>query len=235
MTITNSITTAAAHAPTAPVWHAGDSLLLDEIQHGITVTGSRSASNYGTVVAGDVTGWLLEGGYTVVTGAGFGIEEAVFGRFLATRAAGLPGRLVVVLTRSLEVLNPQHREMLSAVASRGGLLVSITELGHATTRQKFQQRNAWLGAATAGTIIVEAAARGACLETAAAAEAAERHLAAVPGPITSAWSEGTHHLIRHAAAHLVYDQASATDFGRWASEAARDRAAAAEQGKEHLG
>ena len=68
---------------------------------------------------------------------------------------------------------------------------------------RFLSRNRLIAALTRGTVVVEAAVRSGALNTANWAERLNRPLMGVPGPVTSAPSQGVHQLIRTGAATLV--------------------------------
>ena len=70
-------------------------------------------------------------------------------------------------------------------------------------RQRFLSRNRLIAALAHGTVVVEAAARSGAINTAGWTTRLGRPLMAVPGPLSSATSEGTHQLIRDGAAALV--------------------------------
>jgi DNA processing protein len=70
-------------------------------------------------------------------------------------------------------------------------------------RQRFLSRNRLIAALAGGTVVVEAAARSGAINTAGWTTRLGRPLMAVPGPLSSATSEGTHQLIRDGAATLV--------------------------------
>ncbi|WP_346103897.1 DNA-processing protein DprA [Pseudonocardia alni] len=67
------------------------------------------------------------------------------------------------------------------------------------TRARVLDRNRLLAALGDATVVVEAAARSGVLHLAGAANASGRPVMAVPGPVTSALSVGTHRLIRDGA------------------------------------
>jgi DNA processing protein len=75
--------------------------------------------------------------------------------------------------------------------------------GSAPTRPRFLARNRLIAAMTRGTVLVEAALRSGALNTATWAGRLNRPLLGVPGPVTSAPSQGVHQLIRSGAATLV--------------------------------
>jgi DNA processing protein len=70
-------------------------------------------------------------------------------------------------------------------------------------RVRFLSRNRIIAALSRGTVVVEAAVRSGALNTASWTSRLYRPLMGVPGPVTSAPSEGVHQLIRSGAATLV--------------------------------
>lgn len=75
--------------------------------------------------------------------------------------------------------------------------------GWAPMKVRFLARNRLIAALTRGTVIVEAASRSGALSTANWASRLNRVLMGVPGPVTSAPSQGVHQLLRTGAASLV--------------------------------
>jgi DNA processing protein len=96
--------------------------------------------------------------------------------------------------------------------SHAGLFRSIRELGaivsewppgRMPTKPGFLVRNRVIAALSRGTVVVEAALRSGALNTARHAYEQGRPLMAVPGPVTSAQSEGCHEAIREWGAVCV--------------------------------
>lgn len=189
------------------VWTTGNLDLLDQIHSAISVTGSRAATAYGESVAHDYAAALTTHGHTLVTGGGFGIEAAAIRGTLASHGAP-----VVVAGGGLNTTHPAaHRDLFETVLEAGGLLLSLAQPGAVPTRAGMRRRAVWMGATTAATLVVEASVRGAAIHTATAATRGQRPVGAVPGPVTSATSCGTHDLIRDGA-HIVYDERSLRAF-----------------------
>jgi DNA processing protein len=82
--------------------------------------------------------------------------------------------------------------------------------GATPTKWRFLARNRILGALSGATVIVEAGYRSGSLNVAARAAELGRPVGAVPGPVTSAASAGTHRLLREGIASLVADAADIT-------------------------
>jgi DNA processing protein len=95
-----------------------------------------------------------------------------------------------------------HRELLTYIAETG-LVVSELPPGCAPTKHRFLARNRIIAALSVGTVVVEAAVRSGALNTSSWAALLNRTVMGVPGPVTSAPSEGVHELIRSTGAALV--------------------------------
>jgi DNA processing protein len=180
------------------LWLRGP-LRLDELcRRSMAVVGSRSATTYGASVAGQLGADLAGVGVSVVSGAAYGIDQAAHRGALSGG-----GPTVAVLACGVDRAYPSaHRQLLDYVAETG-LVVSEAPPGSAPTRLRFLSRNRLIAALTVGTVVVEAAVRSGALNTASWAGLLNRLVMGVPGPVTSAPSEGVHELIRSGAATLV--------------------------------
>lgn len=180
------------------LWVKGP-LRLDEVcRSAAAVVGSRSATTYGAEVATDIAAHLAEHQVTVVSGAAFGIDQAAHRGALAAK-----GVTVAVLACGVDRAYPSaHRTLLDYIADTG-LVVSELPPGCAPTRVRFLSRNRLIAALAQGTVVVEAAVRSGALNTANWTTRLNRVLMGVPGPVSSAPSEGVHELIRSRGAMLV--------------------------------
>ena len=164
----------------------------------MAVVGSRSATTYGAGVAAELAAHVAGEGVTVVSGAAFGIDQAAHRGALAAR-----GPTVAVLACGVDRAYPAaHRDLLTYIAETG-LVVSEAPPGCAPTKLRFLSRNRIIAAVSLGTVVVEAAVRSGALNTANWATSVNRILMGVPGPVTSAPSEGVHELLRSKDAALV--------------------------------
>lgn len=184
------------------VWARGPAQVAHAAHRAVAVVGSREATAYGATVACDLAAGLCELGWTVVSGGAYGIDGAAHRGALA--AAGLT---VAVLAGGVDVLYPRGNAGLLSRIGEEGLLLSEAPPGAAPTRRAFLIRNRLIAALGCGTVVVEAALRSGALNTATWANACLRVVMAVPGPVTSPLSAGTHRLLRDAEAVLVADAA----------------------------
>ena len=180
----------------------------------VAVVGARAASPYGERVAVDLGHGLVEAGWTVVSGAAFGIDAAAHHGALV---AG--GPTVAVLACGAEVAYPRAHEGLLGRIAADGAVVSEHPPGSGAHRHRFLSRNRLIAAMTAGTVVVEAAVRSGALSTARHAAGLLRPVLAVPGPVGSALSEGPLLLLREYAAVAVGDAGQVLETVAAAGEA----------------
>ncbi|MDJ0109764.1 DNA-processing protein DprA, partial [Rhodococcus erythropolis] len=153
---------------------------------------------YGEHVTAEIAGDLAVDGWTVISGAAFGIDGA------AHRAAlGVGGNTLAVLACGVDRAYPSgHARLLKQIASSGAV---ISEYPPGTTPAKFRflARNRLVAALSDGVVVVEAGWRSGARNTANWARKLGRPVMAVPGPVTSASSTGCHRMIREGEAQLV--------------------------------
>ncbi|ETK33970.1 DNA processing protein DprA [Microbispora sp. ATCC PTA-5024] len=180
------------------LWLDGRANLRLSCLRSVAIVGARAATPYGTTVAADLAHGLGSRGWCVVSGGAYGIDGAAHRGALAVRTP-----TVVVLACGTDVCYPSaHEELFRAVRGHG-VVVSEWPPGSHPTRLRFLVRNRVIAALSRGTVVVQAAVRSGALNTAAHASGLNRHLMAVPGPITSEASAGCHVLIRQGKAVCV--------------------------------
>jgi DNA processing protein len=197
------------------LWVRGSWPLAEVIERSVAVVGARAASSYGLHVAQALGSGLSERGATVVSGGAYGIDAAAHRG--ALRAGGAP--TLAVLACGVDVAYPRGNDRLIAEIAGSGLLVSELPPGSHPTRLRFLVRNRLIAALSLGTVVVEAALRSGSLATLERARLLERHLMAVPGPVTSGMSAGCHAWLREGAT-CVTDAAQVLDLvGRFGDDA----------------
>jgi DNA processing protein len=184
----------------ACLWAWGAADLADVTHRSVAIVGSRASTPYGEHVAGSLAGGVSDHGFTVVSGGAFGIDAAAHRGALA---AG--GTTVTVLACGVDRSYPKAHDRLFARVKENGVLVSESPPGSTVTRQRFLERNRLIAAVTRGTVVVEAAWRSGAISTASHAAGLGRPLGAVPGPVTSSTSAGSHRLLRDLHATCVTD------------------------------
>ncbi len=193
--------------PPVALWVRGAGNVATLCARSVSVVGSRAASTYGTHVAGELAYGLADRGWAVVSGGAYGIDGTAHRGALA---AG--GHTVAVLASGVDRPYPLGHHALFDRIAADGLLISEWPPGCSPQRLRFLVRNRVIAALSAGTVVVEAAARSGARMTARRATELCRPLMAVPGPVTSAMSVGAHQLIRGGSAMLVCNAAEVIDL-----------------------
>lgn len=185
------------HAPLA-LWLRGHESTLATTGGSLALVGARAATGYGEHVAMEASAGLVDRGYTIVSGAAYGIDG------MAHRAAlASSGQTIAVLAGGVDRFYPSGHDALLTRIVEEGAVVSELPCGAAPTKWRFLQRNRLIAAMSKATIVLEAGWRSGSLNTAGHAAALGRPLGAVPGPVTSAASAGCHRLIREFGAVCV--------------------------------
>ncbi|MEU4597041.1 DNA-processing protein DprA [Nocardia sp. NPDC023988] len=180
------------------LWARGPLSLRTASERAVAVVGSRCSSGYGMQVASEIACDLAGRGWTIVSGAAFGIDAA------AHRAAlAVGGPTVAVLACGVDRPYPaQHDRLLAAIAD-SGLVVSEYPPGVAAQKHQFLARNRLIATLGDGVLVVEAGLRSGARNTVKWARRLGRPAMAVPGPVGSASSVGCHRMIREGEALLV--------------------------------
>jgi DNA processing protein len=178
-------------APPLCLWVRGSWPLDAALRRSVAVVGARAASGYGSHVATEMGYGLAEREWTVVSGGAYGIDAAAHQGSL-----GAGGLTVAVLACGVDRPYPVGNTALFDRIADTGLLVSEWAPGAEPLRPRFLIRNRVIAAATAGTVLVEAAARSGAMQTMRRALSLGRRAMVVPGPVTSAMSVGCHELLR---------------------------------------
>lgn len=176
------------------------------VERSVAVVGSRAATAYGTQAAWDIGEGLVTRRAAVVSGAAYGIDAAAHRGALAGE-----GPTVAVLACGPDRVYPQGNRALIAQIAASGAVVTEAPVGWAPMRSRFLSRNRLIATMTLGTVVVEAGLRSGSLNTVGHARRYHRHVAAVPGPVTSAASAGCHRIIREGGT-LVTDAAEVLDL-----------------------
>lgn len=201
------------------LWVCGRPRLDRLTDRAVAVVGARACTPYGEHVAAELGAGLGDRGWTVVSGAAYGIDAAAH-----RGAMAVDGVTVAVLACGVDVVYPAaHQDLLTRVRSAGAVVSELAP-GSRPTRGRFLDRNRLIAALGRGTVVVEAAVRSGARNTATHADSLSRPVMAVPGPVTSAASAGCHELVRVAGAALVTDAADVVDIvGELGSDVSAER------------
>lgn len=160
----------------------------------VAMVGSRKATAYGRLMAETLSKDLAEKGVWVVSGMARGIDTWSHKGCLKGG-----GRTVAVLGSGIDVVYPRENRGLYEEIIASGAVVSEFPPGSPPLPQHFPARNRIISGLSRGVIVVEAAEKSGSLITVDFALEQGRDVFAIPGPVTSPLSKGTHKLIRQGA------------------------------------
>ena len=166
----------------------GDVSLLKE--KSIAIVGTRSPSNYGTIVTERFAGELAKEGVVIVSGLAYGVDGIAH-----KKALDVGGKTIAVLGSGFDNIYPAiHTNLANEIAEKG-LLLSEYRPEVTATRYTFPQRNRIVAGLSDGVLITEAGAKSGTLITKDFALDNGIIVYAVPGNITSDKSKGTNEII----------------------------------------
>lgn len=165
----------------------------------LAVVGARKVTPYGKAAADFLAGQLAEQGIVVASGLASGIDSAAHQGVV--RKHGVTWGF---LGCGLDRIYPRENKRLAEEITEQGALISEYPPGTPPEAQHFPARNRLISGCARGVLVVEAAQRSGALITADFALEQGREVFAVPGPIFSGQSKGTHQLLRQGA-KLVED------------------------------
>lgn len=168
--------------------------LLPEDEAAVAIVGTRAATPYGLSVAERLAEELARCGITVVSGLAEGIDRAAHEGALK---AG--GRTIAVVGHGLSRIYPAHHQELAEQIARSGCILSEFPMEEKPNPWNFPKRNRIISGLSLGVVVVEAPVKSGALITAREAMEQGREVFAVPGPISSRQSEGTHALLKDGA------------------------------------
>ncbi len=187
--------------PDAPpvLFYKGDKTVLRRPI--LAVVGPRYCSPYGKQAADHLVPQLLPY-FCLASGLAIGMDTIVHHLTLKN---GHPS-LAVVAT-GLDTVYPPSNVQLAKAITEKGLLLSENPPGTDPIGYRFPQRNRLLSGISKGVLVIEAGEKSGSLITAHYGIEQNREVFAVPGPIFSEKTKGTHHLIQEGAklVHNVED------------------------------
>ena len=181
---------------------------VDSLQgRSIAIVGTRNPTPYGARIASDFAAGFVDREWSIVSGGAYGIDtHAHKGALIAE------GITIAVIASGIDINYPAGNERLFSEISDLGAMVSEVMPGTPAFPSRFLTRNRIIAALSKSTLVVEAAFRSGSLRTARDAAELMRPVMAIPGPINSPTSEGTHRLIGERAAEIVTSVSDALEL-----------------------
>jgi len=179
----------------------------------VAVVGARACDPYGLAIARRIAFELVARDLAVVSGGAEGCDHAAH-----VGALDAGGRTVVVLPAGHDHFYPRGHEALYArIVAEGGAIVSAYWPTTPIAKHRFLARNRVIAGLARAVVVARAHARSGSLSTARAAKSLGRPVAAVPGAIGEALSEGCHLLLDEGAVPMVGPRSMDRWLGREAS------------------
>jgi DNA processing protein len=174
----------------------------------LAVVGARHCSVYGRMAAHRLLPAVCRAGLTIVSGMAYGIDSLAHDIALCE---GAP--TIGVNAGGLQHLYPPGNRGLFCRLRERGLILSEFPLETTPRPYLFPVRNRIIAGLSRAVLVIEAARQSGSLITARLGVENDRDVLAVPGPIDSPLSEGTHYLIQQGAKAVVSPADILDEFG----------------------
>jgi len=159
----------------------------------VSIVGTRKPTPYGRTVAEKLAEDLASRGLVIVSGLARGIDS------IAHWGALKGGKTLAVLGSGLENIYPRENKSLFEKIKDKGAVISEFPLKAPPLGFHFPIRNRIISGLSQALVVVEAARRSGSLISARLALEQNREVMAVPGAVTSDFSQGTNWLIKTGA------------------------------------
>lgn len=161
----------------------------------IAVVGTRHMTAYGKMVTEKITRELVGEGAVIVSGFMYGVDTWAHRTALENK-----GKTVGVLGYGFDYVYPRsHQAIFDEFLANGMTFISPFAPSVKPTQGNFPARNSVVAGMSAAVVVTEAAEKSGTHITAGIAADLGRPVCAIPGAITSPYSQGTKWLINQGA------------------------------------
>jgi DNA processing protein len=171
---------------------------VEALVPGLAVVGARKATPYGLSAARIFAGWAADAGYSVISGAAVGCDQAAH-----VAALDVGGRTVAVLGSGADVAYPRGAAALLRSICTIGCVVSELDWGHPPAKWTFRARNRIIAGLAGALLVLEAGVPSGTFITADEALACGRDVLVVPGSIFAPECRGPNRLLRQGATPIT--------------------------------
>jgi len=183
--------------PPAVLYWRGQPECWAQLSRCVAIIGTREPTPYGSRIAHRLAESLARQGVTIISGMALGIDTLAHQGALYAQ-----GQTVAVLGSGLKHVFPAQNQKLYTHLCQQGLVLSELPPQHPPQTWTFPARNRIVSGLAQAVIVVEAGLKSGTLITVDCANEQGREVFAVPGPLGSEQSQGTHALIQQGA-HLL--------------------------------
>jgi DNA processing protein len=165
-------------------------------QPSIAVVGTRKLTPYGVAVTRKITQELVNDHQAIIISGGmYGVDAEAHAAALAVN-----GTTISVIASGLAKIGSYWQQLLcTQIEEHGGVVMSEFYPWNSAHKSHFPIRNRVVAGLSRAIVVTEAAAQSGSLITAQFGLEYGREICAVPGPITSEFSQGTKWLINQGA------------------------------------
>ncbi|MBI4811165.1 MAG: DNA-protecting protein DprA [Ignavibacteriales bacterium] len=175
-----------------------DGDVIDTDKYSIAIVGTRTPSEYGTMMTEKLTQEFTKLGLTIVSGLARGIDTIAHSTVLKSN-----GRTLAVIGSGLDVIYPPENKSMSRKISSHGAVITEYAMETKPDAVNFPRRNRIISGVSLGTLVIETDVDGGAMITANTALDQNREVFALPGSVSSKRSRGCHALIKEGRAKLV--------------------------------
>lgn len=169
--------------------------LVSRIVKPLAVVGTRKVTSYGHMITQKLTRDLVTHNFTVISGFMYGVDAIAHRTTIEQK-----GYTIGVLGFGFDDMYPvTHKKLFEQVLDSGGAFISEYIPETLAIPGNFPMRNRIVAGMSLGVLVTEAAVNSGSKITAQCAVEYGREVFAVPGPMTSRFSEGTKELMNQGA------------------------------------
>ena len=172
--------------------------LPEETRKSVAIVGARTRSAYGSQITGKLARALAQNRMDIISGMAMGIDADAHSGALEEN-----GDTYAVLGCGVDVCYPRENIGLYMDIQKKGGIISEFPPGTEPLARNFPMRNRIISGLAEWILVIEAKEKSGSLITADFALDQGKDVYALPGPVTSALSQGCHRLIRQGAGILI--------------------------------
>ena len=185
----------------------------DLFKKSVAVVGSRRMTQYGQRIIESLLPPLINAGVTIISGFMYGVDQQAH-----TITLENGGKTVAVLGWGIDWQVEASDQKLYSEIEKKGLIISEYPDKISPRLWMFPRRNRIMAGLSQAVLVIEAAPNSGSLITADFAKKYAKKLFAVPGPVTSAVSQGTNMLIKLGIAKMATSADDILNEMKWTND-----------------